>query len=119
MPREDFSRDISSATDGLEKLTQAKISATSTLGRSKGFGEAHSTETSSPRSTFVGDIVERDYKTSGRSLLPVRHKQAVGTSYTQPAVSPGQIVFEEQSQDKVHKVQVFSSQKMPQPFLDR
>lgn len=53
-----------------------------------------------------------------RGLLPVTHKHA-RTSYIQQAISPGDILLEELSQDKLHKVRIFSSQKMPQPFLDR
>lgn len=96
-----------------------QLSTTRTVSAGDGFKEVHMTENSSTRLIYAGDSVERNSKSFGRGLLPVKHKQAVGTSYAQPATCPGQRLLEERSQDKLHKVQVFSSQKTPQPFLDR
>ena len=67
----------------------------------------------------ISDSVERKSKATRRGLLPVKRKKGVGTSYAQPAMSPGQILLEKERQDKPHRIQVFSSQKLPQPFLNR
>ena len=109
----------SSVADDIENFTQAQASATSTKHHIDGFRETHSTGNLSDRSLSAGDLVESISESSARRLLPVTHKKAVGKSYSRPAISPGQILFEEGSQDQPHKVQVFSSQKTPQPFLDR
>lgn len=108
-----------SATNAVENSTQAQVSVTSTVSAGNGFGEVHLTEEPSTRSIYAGDRVERNDEFSGRGLLPIKHKNAVGTSYAQPAIFPGQVMLDEQSQDKFRKVQIFSSQKLPQPFLDR
>ena len=113
------STDNFSAANGVEKSTQAQGSASSTVSAANGFREVHSTGEPSTRSISAGDSVERTINSSGRGLLPVKHIQAVGTSHAQPAITPGQILLKEKSRDNLHKVQVFSSQKMPQPFLDR
>ena len=109
----------SSFADDIDKSTQAQSSATSTEHHIDGFRETHSTRNLSERSLPAGDLVQSNSKSSARSLLPVTHKKAVGKSYAQPAIFPGEILLEEGSQDQRHKVQVFSSQKTPQPFLDR
>ena len=108
-----------SVADGIEKSTQSQSSTTNTEHHIDGFRETHSTGNLSERSLPAGDLVQGNSKSSARSLLPVTHKKAVGKSYAWPAISPGQILLEEGSQDQPHKVQVFSSQKTPQPFLDR
>ena len=102
VPRENRSTFDSSVADGIANPTQAQTS----INRS-GSGGVPSTNLSTTS------------ESSGRGLLPVTHKQVVGTSQIQQAISPGDIVFEKRSQDKLHKVQIFSSQKIPQPFLDR
>lgn len=108
VPRENRSTFDSSVADGIANPTQAQIST-------NGSGSGGVPSTSLSTSDSVGNTSEP----SGRGLLPVTHKQAVGTSNIQQAISPGDIVLEERSQDKLHKVQIFSSQKIPQPFLDR
>lgn len=108
-----------SFADRVEKSTQAQASVTSPVDSANGSGEVHSTEESSTKRLSAGEGSERTSKSSGRGLLPVKHRQAVGTSYAQPVTSPGQLLLEERSQGKLQKVQDFSSQKMPQPFLDR
>ena len=108
-----------SAVDCVEKLAEAQVSASRNVGAGNGFGEAHSTGKSSTLSTTARGSVARNNKSFGRYLLPVRYTKAVGTSYAQSATLPGNILVEGRSQDKNHKVQTFSSQKMPQPFLDR
>ena len=113
------STDKSSAANGVEKSTQAQVSASSTVSAANDFKEVYSTEEPSIRRMSAGDSVEKKSSSSGRGLLPVKHKQAVGTSHAQPVISPGQMLLEERSRDKLHEVHVFSSQKMPQPFLDR
>ncbi len=119
VPGEDISTNPSSAVDSVEKSMQAQVSPTGTVSAGSGVREVHSTEESSTRSISAGDSIERTSKSSGKRLLPVKHRQAVGTSHTQPAIFPGQILLGERIQDKPNKVAVFSSQKMPQPFLDR
>ena len=109
----------SSVADHIEKSTQAQSSATSDEHHIYGFRETHSTGNLSERSIPAGDLVESNSKSSARSLLPVTQKKALEKSYARPAISPGQILLEEGSQDQPHKVQIFSSQKTPQPFLDR
>ena len=108
------------ATDGVDESTQAQVSATSTSAAStgNGFGEAHLPEESSIRSISAGDNVEGNSK-SGKRLMRVKHGSAVGDSYIQPAIDPGPLLLEARNRDRFHKVQVFSSSKMPQPFLDR
>lgn len=98
----------SSVADSVANPTQAQTSTNRS-------GSGGVPSTSVPTSDSVGNTSEP----SGRGLLPVTHKQSVGTSHIQQAISPGDIVLEERSQDKLHKVQIFSSQKIPQPFLDR
>ena len=115
---ENISKDIASAADGLEKSTQTPISAVSTASAGNGSAAVHPTEDSSTETTSTSGKFANN-KPFGRGLLPMTHKQAVGTSYSQRAISVGQILLEERSQDKLHKVQIFSSQKGPQPFLDR
>ena len=119
MAGESSSTASSSAVGGTERCTHAQVSPTSTIAAGKDIGAVPLTGLSSTRRTSAGNNVERNTKTPRRGLLPVRDKQAVGTSYAQPAISPGHIVFEKQSQAKNHKVHFFSSQKMPQPFLDK
>ena len=119
MPGENTSTNSPSAVDSVEESMQAPVSPTGTVSAGNGVREVHSTEESSTRNLSAGDSVERNSKSSGKRLLPVKPKQAVGTSHTQPAIFPGQILLEERNQDKPHKVAGFSSQKMPQPFLDR
>ena len=119
VPGGDAATNKSSVADDIEKSTQAQSSATSTEYHIDGFRETHSTGNLSEPSLPASDLVESNSKSSARSLLPVTHKKAVGKSYARPAISPGQILLEEGSQDQPHKVQVFSSQKTPQPFLDR
>ena len=119
MPGENTSTNITSAADGVVKTTQAPISAVSNVTAGKGYGDVHPTEEPSTETVTRGDSVAKTGKPSSRGLLPVKYKQAVGTSYAQPAICAGQILLEERSQDRLHKVQMFSSQKVPQPFLDR
>ena len=119
VPGENISTNRSSVADSVEKSMQAQVSPTGTVTAGNGVREVLSTEESSTRSISAGDSVERTIKSYGKGLLPVKHEQAVGTSHAQPAIFPGQILLEERYQDKLHKVAVFSSQKMPQPFLDR
>ena len=108
------------AADGVVESTQAQVSATSASAAitGNGSGEAHSAEESSIRSLSTGDNVEGNSK-SGKRLMPVKYKRAVGDSYIQPAIDSGPLLLEERNRDSFHKVQVFSSSKMPQPFLDR
>ena len=108
-----------SVADDIKKPTQAQSSATSSEQHIDGFRETHSTGNLSDRSLFAGHFVETNSKSPARRLLPVTHKRAVVKSYAWPAIFTGQILLEEGSQDQPHKVQVFSSQKTPQPFLDR
>ena len=109
----------SSVAEEFGKSTQAQSSATNTEHHIDGFRETHSTGNLSERSLPASDLVESNSRSSSRSLLPVTHEKAVGKSYARPAISPGQILLEKGSQDQPYKVQVFSSQKTPQPFLDR
>ena len=107
------------AADGSQKSAQAQVSADSSVRAGSGFREVLSTERSPSRSIATGDSVEKKGKSSRRVLLPIKKTQTLGTSHAQLATSTGQILLEERSQDSPHKVKVFSSQKMPQPFLDR
>lgn len=111
--------DDSSAAHGVGNSTQAQLPDTLTAGVGNGFGEIPLTEDSSTMSIPASDKFERKSKPAGRGLLRVKRNQAVGTSYAQSAISPGQILLEERTQNNLHKVQLFSSQKVPQPFLDR
>ncbi len=108
---------------GVANSMQARISVAGTegVGNDNGSGEVASTEEHSTIGIPASDTssVKRKIKPTTRCLLPVKHKKAVGTSYAQPVRFPGHILLEERRQDKPHKVQAFSSQKMPQPFLDR
>lgn len=97
----------SSIADGVANPTQAQTSTNRS-------GPGGVPWTSVPTSDSVGSTSEP----SSKGLLPVTHKH-VGTSYIQQAISPGDIVLKERSQDKVRKVRIFSLQRMPQPFLDR
>lgn len=108
-----------SAADGVKKSAQAHVSASGAVATGNCFAEAHSTDEPSTRTIFAGGSVERNNKSPARGLLPVKHKQSVGTSYAQSATFPGKMLFGERSSESFHKVQVFSSQKKPQPFLDR
>ena len=110
--------DNSSVADNISNPTQVQTSARITVSTGKSSGETPSTEKSKRRSGLARDIVGKRNRTSGRRLLPVMHRQAVGTSYAQPAISD-HLLLEEPKRDKHHKVQGFSSQKMLQPFLDR
>lgn len=108
------------AADRDEESTQAQVSATRTsaVSTGNGFGEADPIEESSIQSLSAGGIVEGNSK-SGRRLTPVNHKQAIGNSYAQPAISSGPLLLDKPDQNKFHKVVAFSSSKIPQPFLDR
>lgn len=108
-----------SATHEADKPTQAQVSATSNTADNIGndLGEAHLAGESSIRSTTAGDNVKGDSK-SGNRLIPVKHTPA-GISYVQSALDSGPLMLDERTQDKFHKVQVFSSSKVAQPFLDR
>lgn len=119
VPAESAATDNKSAADSVEKSAQVEISATSTLSTGRSFRESRSTERSPPRSNVAGDSVKKKGKSSGRGLMPVKQTQTLGTSYAESAVSAGPILLEERRQDSPHKVKVFSSQKLPQPFLDR
>lgn len=118
-PDEKIATDILSATDRVEKSTQAQASTTTSVGSGNGSGEIRSTDESSTKSISASEGADRNSKSSGRGLLPVTHRQAVGTSHAQPVISLGQVLLEERSQGKSHKTQGFSSQETPQPFLDR
>ena len=98
------------------KSTQAQMSATSLDDDSE---EATTTAKSSTMSTAASHSVERSREPASRGLLPVTHKKSAGTSYVQPALSPGHLVLEWPKHDKLHKIQMFSSQKAPQPFLNK
>ena len=111
--------DNSSIADGVAKFTQVQTPTISTVRAGNGSENYFSTEESSTSSIPVSDSLEKSTKPSGKGLLPVNHKQAVGISYSQPATSPGLLLLEGRRQDKLHKIQIFSSQKMPQPFLDK
>lgn len=119
VPGGDAATDNQSAADGVEKPTEAQVIATSTVSAGGGFREVSSTGKTPSRSIAAGNNVEKKGRSSGRGLLPVKQTQTLGTSYTQSALSSGQILLEERGQDSIHKLKVFSSQKMPQPFLDR
>ena len=119
VPGGNAATNIPSVADHIEKSAQAQSSATSAEHHIDGFRETHSTGNLSERSIPAGDLVKSNSKSSARSLLPVTQKKPVGKSYAWPAISPGQILLEDGSQDQPHKVQIFSSQKTPQPFLDR
>lgn len=118
VPGENAATDNESAAGGVEKSAQAQVTATGTLSAGSGFRDVRSTDTSPSRSIAAGNSVNKKGKSSRRVLLPVKQTQPLGTSYAQ-ALSAGQILLEERSQDSLYKVKVFSSQKMPQPFLDR
>ena len=119
MTGEKPSMDYSSVADGVANFTQTQSSANSTASIGQGSGEVPSTEIPTIMSIHASDSVESNSKFSGRGLLPVTHKQAVGTSYVQPAIPPGQILLEKRGRDNLHRLHLFSSQKIPQPFLDR
>lgn len=108
------------AADRVDESTQVQVPATSASAGStgNGFGEAQLAEKPSIRSIAAGDNVEGNSK-SGKRLMPVKHESAVGNSYIQSAIDSGPLLLEERNRDRFHKVQVFSSSKMPQPFLDR
>ena len=116
---QNHSTDNSSIADGVANFTRVQTPAISTFSAGNGSEKHPSTEESSASSIPVSDSLEKSTKPSGKGLLPVKHKQAVGTSYSQPATSPGLILLEGGRQDKLHEIQIFSSQKMPQPFLDK
>ena len=111
--------DYSSVADGVANSTQFQSSANSTASAGQGSGEVPPTETPTITSRSASDSVESNSKPSGRALLPVTHNQAVGTSYVQPAMPSRHILLGKQRQDKLHRVHLFSSQKLPQPFLNR
>ena len=113
-------QNIMEAADEVDDSTQAQVSVASTSAASTGndFGEAHSAEEASIRNSSAGDNVDGNSK-SGKRLMPVKHKPAVGNSYIQPAIDSGTLLLEEQNRDTFNKIQAFSSSKMPQPFLDR
>ena len=119
VPGEDAATDNQSAAHVVEKLTQARVIATGTVSAGSGFREVGSTGESPSRSISTSNNVEKKGKSSGRGLLPVKQTKTLGISYTQSSLSSGQILLEERGQDSIHKLKVFSSQKMPQPFLDR
>ena len=107
------------AADGSQKSAQAQVSATDSMRAGSGFKEVLSTGRSPSRSIATGDSVEKKGKSSRRVLLPIKKTQTLGTSHAQLTMSTGQVLLEKRSQDSTHKVMIFSSQKMPQPFLDR
>ena len=120
-PSDKICRDKSSAGDGFVDSDQIHISGTSTQ-KSKsgdGSGEVAPIENFSTKNIPAGDGAEIQSKNPRRGLLPVNYKNAVGTSYAQRATFPRQILFQERRRDESHKIHFFSSQKMPQPFLDR
>ena len=119
VPGEKPSTDFSSVADGVANSTQTQSSVSSTASTGQGSGEVPSTENPTITSIHASDSVESNSKPSVRSLLPVTQNQAVGTSYVQPAIPPGQILLQKQGRDNLHRVHLFSSSKMPQPFLDR
>ena len=110
---------ITLATHEVDKATQAQVSATSNSAVSTGndFGEAHLAVESSIPSTTAGANVNGNNK-SAKRLMPVKHTLA-GASYVQKAIDSGPLMLEERNQDNFHRVQVFSSSKVAQPFLDR
>ncbi|CAD6585989.1 MAG: hypothetical protein ASARMPRED_002367 [Alectoria sarmentosa] len=107
------------AADGSQKSAQAQVSATGSMRAGSGFKEVLSTGRSPSRSIATGDSVEKKGKSSRRVLLPIKKTQTLGTSHAQLTMSTGQVLLEKRSQDSPHKVKIFSSQKIPQPFLDR
>ena len=118
MLKQSIHTDKSSIMDGVANNTQAETSANSSVSASKGSGKVPLAGLSTKMNTHARDILGKSSKPSGRGLLPVTHKQGLRASYTQPAVS-SHILLEEPKQLKHRKVEVFSSQKTPQPFLDR
>ena len=120
-PSDKISTDKSLVGDGVVNSSQAHICAKSAQipKRGNGSGEVALIEKLSTKSIPAGDGVERQSKISGRGLQPVSYKNTIRTSYVQPAASPRQIRLQEQRQDESHRIHVFSSQKLPQPFLDR
>ena len=117
MPGENRSTFDSSVADGVANPTKAQIFTNRSA--FNGSGGVLSTEKSTTMSIPASDSVGKASKSSSRGLLAVTRKQSVGTSYTQRVISPGDMVLEERREDKLHRAQIFSSQKIPQPFLDR
>lgn len=119
MPSGKTSTHNSLVADGVANYTQANIPTRGSANPGNNLIKVPSTKESSSTNMPIGGCVERNSKGSIRGLLPVKHKQGIGTSYAQPAVSPGQILLEKERQEKPHRIQVFSSQNLPQPFLNK
>ena len=108
-----------SVADGVMPSSQAQISVTHAERLGDASKEAALTQKSSKISILASNGLEKDRKPAVGRLLPVKHGKAIGTSSAQPALFCGQILLDGRRYDHSPRVQSFSSQKTPQPFLGR